>query len=264
MESGRHAMEKTEVRQSRDQIGGFTKGLQVIEAFTQDKPRLTIAELSRQTGLERATARRYLLTLVKGGYAEFDGKFFALTSRVLRLGYAYLAATPLPRIVQPYLERISQRTEESSSACVLEDAEIVYIARSQQRRVMSIGLQVGSRLPAYCTSMGRVLLAALPDEAVEETLSKAERPKVTPSTLTEIKALVDEIASVRERGFSIVDQELELGLRSIAVPVRDARGDIVASMNVGAQAARASLADLTEKFLPALLEAQDAMRRLIA
>jgi IclR family pca regulon transcriptional regulator len=256
-------MEKTEVRQNRDQIGGFTKGLQVIEAFGQDRPRLTIAELSRLTGLERATARRYLLTLVKGGYADFDGKFFALTSRVLRLGYAYLAATPLPRIVQPYLELISQKTGESSSACVLEDMEIVYIARSQQRRVMSIGLQVGSRLPAYCTSMGRVLLAALPEAAVAERLERTERPKVTPQTLTEINVLMAEIATVRRQGYSVIDQELELGLRSIAVPVKDVRGNVVASMNVGAQAARVSVAELIERVLPVLLEAQDAMRRLI-
>jgi IclR family pca regulon transcriptional regulator len=141
--------------------------------------------------------------------------------------------------------------------------EIVYIARSQQRRVMSIGLQVGSRLPAYCTSMGRVLLAALPEAAVAERLERTERPKVTPQTLTEINVLMAEIATVRQQGYSVIDQELELGLRSIAVPVKDVRGNVVASMNVGAQAARVSVAELIERVLPVLLEAQDSMRRLI-
>lgn len=251
-------------RQNRDRIGGFAKGLQVIEAFGHDRPRLTIAEVSRRTGLERATARRYLLTLVGSGYADFDGKFFTLTARILRLGYAYLSATPLPGIVQPFLEEISKATDESSSACVLDGTEIVYIARSAQRRVMSIGLQVGSRLPAYCTSMGRVLLAALPDEAAADRLSASHLDKVTQHTLIDVKSLMNEVATVRDRGYSIVDQELEVGLRALSVPVYDASGRVVAAMNVGVQAARASVSEMIERFLPPLQQAQAGLRRLIA
>jgi IclR family transcriptional regulator, pca regulon regulatory protein len=251
-------------RQNRDRIGGFAKGLQVIEAFGHERPRLTIAEVSRRTGLERATARRYLLTLVGAGYAEFDGKFFTLTPRILRLGYAYLSTTPLPTILQPFLEDVTKATDESSSACVLDGTDIVYIARSAQRRVMSIGLQVGSRLPAYCTSMGRVLLAALPDDAVVERLAQSSISKMTVHTLTDIKSIMAEIANVRERGYSVVDQELELGLRALSVPVYDASGRTVAAMNVGIQAARASASEMVDRFLPPLRQAQAGLRRLIA
>jgi IclR family pca regulon transcriptional regulator len=251
-------------RHGRDRIGGFAKGLSVIEAFGHDRQRLTIAEASRLTGLERATARRYLLTLVAGGYADYDGKFFSLTPRILRLGYAYLAATPLPGLIQPVLERVAEMTKEASSASILDETEIVYIARAAQRRVMSIGLQVGSRLPAYCASMGRVLLAALPPEDVAGRLAASHVEKLTPHTLTDVKSLSDEIAKVRERGYAIIDQELELGLRSVAVPVYDAGGRVVAAMNVGVQVARASLDDLVQRFLPALRDAQAGLRRTIA
>ena len=251
-------------RPGRDRIGGFAKGLQVIEAFGPDRQRLTIADVSRLTGLERASARRYLLTLVFGGYAAYDGKFFTLTPRILRLGYAYMSATPLPGIVQPFLEKIAEVTNESSSACILDGTEIVYIARAAQRRVMSIGLQIGSRLPAYCTSMGRVLLASLSDEAATERLADTRIEKLTPHSMTDIKSLAEEVAKVRENGYSIVDQELELGLRSIAVPVYDAGGKVAAAMNVGVQVERASVEDLVQRFLPPLRDAQVAMRRMIA
>jgi IclR family pca regulon transcriptional regulator len=248
----------------RDRIGGFAKGLHVIEAFGHDRQRLTIADVSRLTGLERATARRYLLTLVGGGYAGFDGKFFSLTPRILRLGYAYLAATPLPGILQPVLERVSEATKESSSATILDGTDIVYIARSAPRRVMSVGLQVGSRLPAYCASMGRVLLAALPADAASAILAASPIEKATPHTITDMKALMAEIAAVGERGYAIVDQEIELGLRSIAVPVYDGSGRVVAAMNVGVHVGRASVEDLKERLLPLLREAQAGLRRMIA
>ncbi|MEO8668163.1 MAG: IclR family transcriptional regulator [Bauldia sp.] len=251
-------------KRSRDQIGGFAKGLSVIEAFGPDRQRLTIAEVSRLTGLERATARRYLLTLVAGGYADYDGKFFTLTPRVLRLGYAYLSATPLPGILQPVLEQVAETTRESSSASILDGTDIVYIARAAQRRVMSIGLQVGSRLPAYCASMGRVLLAALPPEVAAERLAASHLERLTPRTLIDIKSLTEEIAKVRERGYAVIDEELEIGLRSVAVPVYDAGGRVVAAMNVGVQVARASLDDLVHRLLPPLREAQAGLRRMIA
>ncbi|HVZ01369.1 MAG TPA: IclR family transcriptional regulator C-terminal domain-containing protein [Dongiaceae bacterium] len=246
-----------------EQMGGFAKGLSVIEAFGQGGDRLTIAEAAKRTGLDRATARRCLLTLVDGGYAFYDGKFFALTPRVLRLGYAYIATTPLPRQLQPFLEQLSEATQESSSAAILDGAEIVYIARSSLRRVMSIGLSVGSRLPAYCSSMGRVLLAALPEDEMLETLRRGERIARTPKTLTSIKALAAEIGRVRMQGYAVIDEELELGLRSIAVPILDSAGGTVAALNTGLQAARATPERMVKEFLPKLLDVQRTLARLL-
>lgn len=247
----------------KETIAGFAKGLRVIEAFDEGRPRLSITEVAALTGLERATARRCLLTLVRDGYAGFDGKFYWLTPKVLRLGFAYLSSTPLPRIVQPYLERLAQETSESCSASTLDGAEIVYIARASQRRVMSVGLSVGSRLPAYCASMGRVLLAARPDKERRALLEAAPRERLTPRTLTRLADLELEISRVGRDGYSIIDQELELGLRAIAVPVIDAAGRVVAAINVGAQAERVSLATMREQFLPRLLSAQAELRRLL-
>ncbi len=234
-----------------DMMGGFAKGLAVIEAFGAEHSQLTISDVGRLTGLDRATARRCLRTLVDRGYATTDGKLYSLTARILRLGYAYLAATPLPRVVQPYIERLSSATQESCSVSVLDGAEIVYVARASQRRVMSVGLNVGSRLPAYCASMGRVLLAALPEAEARAILSSSKRPRLTPHTKTSVADLMDELASVRARGYAIVDQELELGLRSVAVPLRG-RAGVVGALNVGAQAARVSVRKMREEILPAM------------
>lgn len=246
-----------------ESMGGFAKGLSVIEAFGQGNERLTITEAARLTGLDRATARRCLLTLVAGGYASHDGKFFSLTPRILRLGYAYLSATSLPRQLQYFLEQMSEASRESCSAAILDGTEIVYIARASFRRVMSIGLSVGSRLPAYCSSMGRVLLAALPQEQMLEVLRRSERKALTPKTRTAIKALSAEIARVREQGYAVIDEELELGLRSIAVPIRDSAGRTVSAMNTGVQAARASPEAMVQEFLPRLLDLQKTLARIL-
>ena len=246
-----------------DLIGGFAKGLSVIETFNQQREKLSIADVARLTGLERASARRCLLTLVHEGYAEFDGKFFRLTAHVLKLGYAYLSSTPLPRIIQPFLEQLSEAIHESSSASILDAGEIVYVARSAQRRVMLIGLNVGSRLPAYCASMGRVMLAALPEDEARRRLEAVKREKHTPKTLTGMADLMKELARVREQGYALIDEELELGLRSIAVPIYDSRGTVVAAANVGAQAMRVSSESLVQDVLPRLLKMQAELRRLL-
>jgi IclR family transcriptional regulator, pca regulon regulatory protein len=234
-----------------DVMGGFAKGLLVIEAFGREHDRLTIADAARLTGLDRATARRCLRTLVDRGFATLQGTHYSLTARVLRLGYSYLAAAPLPRLVQPYIEALAAQTHESCSVCVLDGAEIVYVARASQRRVLSVGLSVGSRLPAFCASMGRVLLAALPETEARAVLSRAPRPKRTPHTTTTVAALMQTLAQVRARGYALVDQELELGLRSIAVPLRG-RSGVVGAVNVGAQAARMSVKQLKDVILPSL------------
>jgi IclR family transcriptional regulator, pca regulon regulatory protein len=247
----------------RDHMAALEKGLAVIECFDAAHDRLTIAEVARATDLSRAAARRCLLTLAKIGYAEFDGKFFRLTPRVLRLGHAWLASSALPQLVQPFLERLSEETHESSSASLLDGHEIVYIARSAQRRIMSVGLSVGTRLPAFCTSMGRVLLAALPpDEARQRILAGRPRPR-TAKTVTDVDKLMVILAEVRAQGYAIIDQELELGLVSIAVPLITPRNEVVAAFNLSGQVQRTSATEIAAQFLPRMQAMQTMLRPLI-
>lgn len=233
-------------------MGGLAKGLRVIEAFTADTPRLSISEASAIAGLDRATTRRCLLTLAEQGYCAYDGKFFTVTPRVLRLGTGCLAAMPLPRIVQPWLDQLSERIGQSTSVAILDDSEIVYVARAAQRRVMSIALMPGSRLPAYCTSMGRVLLAALPEDKAREILRSSALTPRTPNTLVDQDAIMGELERVRRQGFATVDQEVELGLRSIAVPLRNARGVVVAALNIGLPLSEESMSVVAERYFPEL------------
>lgn len=249
--------------QDRDYIAGLAKGLTVIECFGTGRERLTIAEVARTTGLSRAAARRCLLTLERLRYAEYDGKFFSLTPRVLRLGYAYLSATALPQLLQPYLEWLSEITHELCSASVIDSREIVYIARAATKRIMSVGLSVGTRLPAYCTSMGRVLLAALPPDEARRRILATKRDKLTPKTATGMRELVDLVEEARNSGYAIVDQELEIGLTSIAIPILAANGRCVASMNVSAQSQRMSASALKSQFLPHMLEMQKTIMPLV-
>jgi IclR family pca regulon transcriptional regulator len=246
----------------RDTMSGLAKGLQVIESFTPDHPRQSITEVARATGLDRATARRCLLTLHLGGYADYDGKFFTLTPRVLRLGTACLATMPLPQIVQPLLDALSEKVGQSSSVSILDGGEIVYVARAAQRRVMSIGLMPGSRLPAYCTSMGRVLLAALPEDQARDLLT-APLPARTPRTLTDPALILAELACIRAQGYAVIDQEVELGLQSIAVPIRNARGKVVAAANIGVGAIHKDTAEIVAAYLADLKGLQQALAGLI-
>ncbi|MBS7533933.1 IclR family transcriptional regulator [Ancylobacter sonchi] len=242
-----------------DFIGGFAKGLKVIEAFDAAKPRLSITDIAKLTGLDRATARRCLLTLAALGYADYDGKFFSLTPRILRLGHAYLSATPLPSLLQPHLDQLSEAVGQSASASVLDGEEIVYIARAAQKRVMSINLLPGSRLPAWCSSMGRVLLAALGDEEVRQRLARARLEPLTPFTRVDPQELLAEIGRVRAQGYAVIDQELEIGLCSIAVPVRDVTGRVVVAINIGAPAAVVAAADMPKLYLPELVAIQQQL-----
>lgn len=246
-----------------DIIQGLAKGLAVIEVFDAAHARLSITDVAELTGLERATARRCLLTLTSLGYASYDGKFFMLTPRVLRLGHSYLAATPLPGIIQPFLERLTAATGESASASVLDGTDILYIARASLRRVMSINLSPGTRLPAYCSSMGRVLLAAMPPAAARGLLERSERPANTPKTKTDLTALMDELALVARQGYALIDEELELGLRSIALPLLNARGETVAALNIGAQAARIGVDAMVAQYLPQMRAVQQELQPLL-
>jgi IclR family pca regulon transcriptional regulator len=246
-----------------DFLGGFAKGLRVIEAFGENTPKLAIADVAKATGLDRATARRCLLTLSQLGYAEYDGKFFALTPKILRLGHAYLSATPLPQLVQPFLDKLSTEVGQSASVSVLDAVEIVYVARASQRRVMSINLMPGSRLPAYCASMGRVLLAALGEEDARILLNQIALKPFTPHTKTDIAALMEELTVVRSQGFAIIDQELELGLCSIAVPLTNGRGKIIAALNIGAPAASVPAGEMAGRYLKPLQAVAAALRPIL-
>lgn len=247
----------------RDMMGGLMKGLKVIEAFSADMPRLSITEAATAAGLDRATTRRCLLTLAEMGYADYDGKFFTLTPRVLRLGTGCLAAMPLPRIVQPVLDRLSQEIGESTSVSILDETEIVYVARAAQRRVMSIALMPGSRLPAYCTSMGRVLLAALDPAEARQILENSSRVARTERTVTDIDALMRIIDDTRREGCAMIDQEVELGLRSMAVPLETARGHVVAALNVGLSAGPEPMSAVKDRYLPALLKVKAELSKVL-
>ena len=246
-----------------DIVASLAKGLRVLECFDAARPRLAITDVATATGLDRATARRCLLTLHDLGYADYDGKFFSLTPRVLRLGIGALAALSLPQIVQPWLDQLSEQIGQSCSVSILDGTEIVYVARAAQRRVMSIGLMPGSRLPAHCTSMGRVLLAALPEAEARAIVEASDMTPRTPRSLTDPDDIMATISDVRAKGFAVVDQEVELGLRALAVPVFNARGEVVAALNTGMAAVQAEPDDLVKIYLPALQKVQSGLRRVL-
>lgn len=248
---------------ARDFVGGLEKGLAVIQAFGAASERLTLSDVARATGVSRAAARRYLLTLVELGYAESDGRRFALTPRVLRLGYAYLSGDPFPRLAQPILERIGERTHEIASLAVLDGADVLFLAQSTRRRIVSAMIGIGTRLPAYCTATGRVLLASRPDAEVERLLKGVRPKKVTPKTRTGTRELLEEIGRVRRQGYAISDEEFELGLRSIAVPLTDSLGRTGHALAVSLQAARMTIAQMSERLLPELHVAQRALAAML-
>jgi IclR family transcriptional regulator, pca regulon regulatory protein len=238
-----------------DYMQSLARGLEVIRAFEHARPTLSITAVARLTNISRAAARRCLYTLAQLGYVSGSEGIYELTPRILSLGYAYLSAMPLARIAQPVLERISDRLHESCSIAVLDGDEIVYVARAATQRILSIGLGVGSRLPAYCTSMGRMLLAYLNDSDLDAYLARVTLQRHTQHTITDKSVLRKELQRVRTAGYVMVDQELEMGLRSIAVPVKQPDGRAVASINVGAHAARADRQMMVKTYLPVLLEA---------
>lgn len=246
---------------SSDFVQSLERGLTVIRAFDAEHRELGLSEVARATGLTRAAARRFLLTLVKLGYMNQSEGRFALSPRVLELGYAYLSSLSLPDVAQPHMEALVERVNESSSISVLDGTEIVYVARVPTRRIMSITLSVGTRLPAYATSMGRVLLAALSDDELESRLAQIEVVALSARTVADKEALRLVIAKVRKQGYAATDQELEEGLRSLAVPIHDASGSVVAALNVSVHASRASMAALRREYLPAAREAALGIER---
>jgi IclR family pca regulon transcriptional regulator len=233
-----------------DFVQSLERGLAVIRAFDAEHRELALSDVARATGLTRAAARRFLLTLVKLGYVSFADGRFSLRPRVLELGYAYLSSLTLPEVAQPHMEALVAKVNESSSISVLDDLEVVYVVRVPTRRIMSITLSVGTRLPAYATSMGRVLLANLPEDELDERLSRIEIRPLTTRTVKDKDELRAILAATRKQGYAATDQELEEGLRSLAVPIRDANASVVAALNVSVHASRASMAVLRRDFLP--------------
>lgn len=248
---------------ARDLIGGLDKGLQVIEAFDQERPRLTISEVAVRTGLTRAAARRYLITLVHLGYAHQQDKVFSLTPKVLRLGQSYLHSARLPRVVQPLLYRLAYSLGEAASAGVLEGDDLVCVAAVSAGRVVSATLQPGTRVPAFCTANGRVLLASLPQSAVEQYVGRVTLEPLTEYTIVNRERLLLEVVRTRAQGYALIDQEMELGLRTLAVPLRNFRGDTVAAMNVSLSAERIPVDQVVERCLPALLKVQAELAALL-
>jgi IclR family pca regulon transcriptional regulator len=233
-------------------VQSLERGLAVIRAFGADDPELTLSDVARRTGLTRAAARRFLLTLSDLGYVRSDGRLFALTPRVLDLGYAYLSSLSLPEVAEPHLERLAAEVHESSSVSVLDGDEIVYVGRVPTSRIMRVAINVGTRFPAYATSMGRVLLSALDPDELDAYLARAEIRPLTARAIATADELRAELARVRSQGWALVDQELEEGLRSIAVPIRNG-GRVVAAVNVSAHASRASKDTVRKVLLPPLL-----------
>lgn len=246
-----------------DTIASFAKGLRVLECFSAERPTLTVREAAEASGLDRATARRCLLTLHAEGYAGYDGKFFTLTPRTLRLGTAALASLPLSKLVQPWLEHLTERIGQSCSVSILDGTEIVYVARAARRRVMSIGLLPGSRLPAHCTSMGRVLLAALPEAEARSIIDASALTPRTARSLTAPDEIMQRLSQVREQGYELIDQEVELGLRSIAVPVIDSRGAVAAALNTGMAVTQEPAETLARDYLPSLKKVQAGLQRVL-
>jgi IclR family pca regulon transcriptional regulator len=266
---------------ANDTVQSLARGLAVIRAFDADHPELTLSEVARRADITRAAAGRFLRTLEQLGYVRPSpgsgtgrgpgtgsavGRTFTLTPRVLELGFSYLSALSIPEVVQPHLERLSREVDESVSAAVLDGRDIVYIARVPTRRIMSVRITIGTRFPAFATSMGRVLLAGMPDAALEELLAASALPSLTERTVTDADALRAELDGVRAQGWALVDGELEPGLRSVAVPLHDRRGDVVAAVNVSTSATRDSVEHVIDRHLPSLRRtaaAIDAELRLV-
>lgn len=236
-------------------VQSLERGLAVIRAFDAAHPELTLSEVATATGVTRAAARRFLLTLVELGYVRNDGRYFSLTARVLELGYAYLSSLSLPEVAEPHLEALVAEVNESSSVSVLDRDDVVYVARVPTSRIMTVAISVGTRFPAYATSMGRVLLAGLPDADLEAYLATVRLDRLTSRTVGSVAALRSELARIRSQGWALVNQELEEGLRAVAAPIQDRTGRVVAAVNVSTHASRTSLEAMRRDLLPPLLKA---------
>ena len=253
-----------DVRPGDSYVQSFARGLEVIRSFSASAPRQTLTEVAGRTGLTRAGARRILLTLQTLGYVQSDGKLFALTPRILDLGFAYLSSMPIWNVAEPVMEALVEQVKESCSAGVLEGTDIMYVLRVSTRKIMRNSLGVGSRLPAYCTSLGRMLLAGLPDDEVLRLLKASELEARTKHTITDVDALLAKVQQARKQGWCMINQELEEGLVSLAAPIVNRAGRTVAALNISGQVNRTTPRQMQEGMLPALREAAREVSQRLA
>jgi IclR family transcriptional regulator, pca regulon regulatory protein len=256
-------MKSAETVRSDSYVRALARGLSVIRSFTPESSRQTLTQVAANVKLDRAGARRMLSTLESLGYVRRDGRAFYLTPRVLDLGYTYLSTMPLWNIAEPVMEKLVHTVHESSSASVLDGTEIVYVVRVPVQKIMTVNLAIGSRLPAYCTSMGRVLLGGLSEEELDVTLNETKLSKRTKHTVTSVPELKRRIRRDRERGYSMIKEELEEGLCSISVPILDRTNRVIAAMNVTGNLSRTTPAKMISNALPHLQQAAEKINRLI-
>ncbi|MGV7181059.1 IclR family transcriptional regulator C-terminal domain-containing protein [Xanthomonas axonopodis] len=247
-----------------DFMTSLGRGLVVLSVFAQHAREVTMSQISLETGISRAAVRRVLHTLAKLGYVGEQGRGYVLLPRVLGIGGAYAASSSMTAAAQPVLDGLRDQLHESCSLGVLDGDDLLYVARSETVRIMSIGLRPGTRLPAYCTSMGRVLLAALPGDTLQAYLERTTLRPRTDRTVTQASALLEVLARTRREGMCLTDQELEIGLRSIAVPVRNLHGEVIAALNIGAQAGRVSLQTMQTQLLEPLKQAAQRLGTLLS
>lgn len=245
-------------------VQSFARGLSVIRSFSAARPAQTLSEVAAASGLTRAGARRILLTLQTLGYVEAEGRTFTLTAKILDLGFAYLTSMPFWNLAEPVMEELVEHVHESCSAAVLNGHEIVYVLRVPTHKIITINLSIGSRLPAFCTSLGRVLLATLDDDKLDALLDTHPLERRTPRTVIDKTALKKELAIVRKQGWAIVDQELEEGLISMSAPIRDRQGRVIAALNISGNAQRKNAKQMVKAFLDPLLDAAQRVSDMVA
>ena len=250
-------------RGATDFIESLDRGLRVLEVFGGSRQPMTLSDLAKAADLPRATARRILFTLERAGFVATDGKLFRLMPRVLVLASAYLASNHVVSVLQPALDRLSGEAQEISSMAILDGNDVVFIARASPTRIFSAGIDIGYRLPAFCTSVGRVLLSRLPDDELAAVLGKMDLAPLTPFTVTDKKLLLKTIVADRAKGYSLVDREAEPHFRSISVPVRRYDGTIVAAINMGAHVDRVPMGELIDRFLPLLQEGAASVKSML-
>ena len=251
------------LRPSDSYVQSFARGLEVIRSFGAAAPRQTLTEVADATGLTRAGARRILLTLHTLGYVRMEGRAFELTPKILDLGFAYLTSMPVWNSAQPVMDALVEQVHESCSIAVLDEQDVVYVMRVHTHKIMSTNLGIGSRLPAFWTSLGRVLLAELPAHELQHLLETRDRSQFTRFTVQNDEALLAQIAQVRVQGWCLLNQELEEGLTSVAAPIRNAAGKVVAAMNISGQANRTTPEVMRQTLLPQLLQAAGRVSELL-
>ncbi|MBF9050736.1 helix-turn-helix domain-containing protein [Roseobacter sp. HKCCD9010] len=257
-------LEGEEKLSSRDFVSSLSRGLSILNSFSQTSRKMTLSQVAAETGMSRATARRFLLTLVKEGYVVTDGKMFDLTPKVLDLGFSVLSTIGVWDRARPFMERLSDQTGESVSAAILDGLDVVYVAGVQAHNIISVGITVGSRISAFYTANGRVLLAAQPEEHWDAIIKNAQLIPRTPRSVTKKAQFREILADVRQKGWSLVDQELELGLLSIAIPLHYRSGVLAGSINIAIPSVRATPEDMVEIYLPQLQDTADQIQKSLA